>query len=260
MKLLCLTLVLGVSAIPGWALRQKLARVASAEAQIGTFATALSMFDEDCGRYPTTSEGLAALIKQPRDVPAEIWHKYLQGDLLPNDPWGHPYVYRCPGLHNTITFDVYSWGPDGKSKSGGEDPGEIGNWEPAPEVVTTGHWGPSGIAEVGAAAFVVVLALAWAERRFWKSEGNLHGVHALLWLAAAPALWMALPGGLGVRFLGPLGCVALCWGWLAALFFWTISGHRRGSPFSKFCAYVVIILMIVVVLLFMVAIVVPSFS
>ena len=58
-----------------------------------------------------------------------------------NDPWGHPNVYRCPGLHNTITFDVYSWGPDGKSKSGGEDPGEIGNWEPAPEVVTTGHWG-----------------------------------------------------------------------------------------------------------------------
>jgi type II secretion system protein G len=256
MKLIWLTLVLSMSAMTCWAIRWN-PRVTAAQADIAAFSMALKMFDDDCGRYPTTDEGLAALITRPPDVPSGKWKKYLDADRIPTDPWDHPYVYRCPGVHNTNSFDIYSWGPRGKSKSGGDVPGEIGNWTPTAEIVTTGDGALPGGAGVGVAVFLVVIALAWAERRFRKSEGNLHGVYALLWLAATPAFWMALPWVLGVWSLEPLGFVVLLGGWLAALLFWTISGRRRGSPFSKFCAYVVVFLILVFL---PVAIVIPSFS
>jgi general secretion pathway protein G len=72
--------------------------------------TALDVFETDNGRYPTTSEGLSALVSCPPGL--TTW----QGPyavLIPNDKWGHPYVYRCPGLANPSSFDLLSAGPDG---------------------------------------------------------------------------------------------------------------------------------------------------
>jgi general secretion pathway protein G len=95
--------------------------------QIAAFETGLGMFREDCGRYPTTTEGLAALITRPTGIPEGRWHgPYF--DHIPKDPWGHDYVYRCPGIHNTNRFDLYSCGPDGVTKSGGVDEDDIANW------------------------------------------------------------------------------------------------------------------------------------
>ena len=101
-----------------------LPRVRTGKADIAQFATALSMFYVDCGRYPTTVEGLGALLKRPVAIPEHLWRgPYVDARTLPKDPWGRPYVYEWPGKHNTNGFDIYSLGRDGK---GGDE--AIGNW------------------------------------------------------------------------------------------------------------------------------------
>ena len=70
----------------------------AAKIQIESFASALDLFYLDTGRYPTGSEGLAALVQRPGSIPA--WNgPYVKGGTIPNDPWGNPYVYRSPGQH-----------------------------------------------------------------------------------------------------------------------------------------------------------------
>jgi general secretion pathway protein G len=86
------------------------ARAILAQDAISTLTTALKSFELDNGRYPTTKEGLDALIKKPADDLPD-WHQHLTE--LPDDPWGHPYVYRCPGEDNA-DFSIFSSGPDGK--------------------------------------------------------------------------------------------------------------------------------------------------
>jgi type II secretion system protein G len=93
--------------------------------------TVLGMFKMDCGRYPTTEEGLNALITRPKDMPVHEWHgPYFDPPELPKDPWGHDYVYRCPGIHNPDGFDLFSCGPDGVSKTSGDDEDDFNNWNP----------------------------------------------------------------------------------------------------------------------------------
>jgi len=102
-------------------------RIAAAKIDTVAFTTALTMFQIDCDRYPTTGEGLGALINRPTAIPeGGKWRPYFAVDKLPKDPWGRPYVYECPGKHNPDRFDVYSLGPSGK---GGNE--AIGNWTPA---------------------------------------------------------------------------------------------------------------------------------
>jgi general secretion pathway protein G len=80
----------------------------------------------DVGRYPTTEQGLAALVQQPvLDPVPSGWMQTL--DTLPKDPWGHPYQYANPGQHGEI--DVWSLGADGQPGGQGND-ADIGNWEP----------------------------------------------------------------------------------------------------------------------------------
>ncbi len=75
------------------------------------------------GDYPTTSEGLQALITPPPDK-ADRWKgPYLQDSKIPLDPWKRAYVYRYPGTHNKTGYDLYSLGPDGQESSD-----DIGNW------------------------------------------------------------------------------------------------------------------------------------
>ena len=89
-------------------------------------AIALRALQADCGRYPTTEEGLGALIERPPAIPATQWHgPYVVSwwKTIPFDPWHRRYIYKCPGLHNTNGFDI-------SSSAGMDDPGtsEIGNW------------------------------------------------------------------------------------------------------------------------------------
>ncbi len=90
------------------------------------------MFSNDCGRFPTTAEGLQALITCPTNISQKLWKgPYIDPQqIIPVDVWGHAYVYRYPGIRNTNSYDLYSVGPDGVSKSGGGDPDDINNWDP----------------------------------------------------------------------------------------------------------------------------------
>ena len=99
------------------------ARKSKAITEIGSFKTAIQAFEIDCGRYPTSDEGLRALVQAPPGV-----QNYKQGGYMediPNDPWGHPYVYRAPGTHHPDGYDVFTMGADGHE--GGDD--DLGNWQ-----------------------------------------------------------------------------------------------------------------------------------
>jgi len=122
--LLVLVILAALAAIvtPKFAKRSEQARITQATTQIAQFEVALGAFEIDVGRYPTTSEGLDALVIRPAN--AEGWQQaYLQRDP-PADPWGNEYVYSYPGQYNQDGYDLYSFGPDGK-QGGGDD---ITNW------------------------------------------------------------------------------------------------------------------------------------
>lgn len=102
----------------------KQARAAAAQAQIANFKSALNNFEIDCGRFPTTAEGLDALINRPSSLGDNVqWRAYLDDNKVPLDPWGKAYIYLCPGTLNADGFDIYSLGPDGQQ--GTQD--DIGN-------------------------------------------------------------------------------------------------------------------------------------
>jgi len=98
------------------------AKRSAALTTIATFKTALAMFEIDNGGFPKGRDGLQSLITKPSGAKS-TWHKYLDSDKIPLDPWEKPYVYECPGRHNPDSYDVYSMGPTG---NGGND--AIGNW------------------------------------------------------------------------------------------------------------------------------------
>jgi type II secretion system protein G len=80
--------------------------------QMVAFKDALVRFYEDCGRYPTSEEGLAALIEKPADC--EAWKAYIGKDALTKDPWGHEYVYSVAG---ETSFEITSGGRKGDETS-----------------------------------------------------------------------------------------------------------------------------------------------
>jgi general secretion pathway protein G len=85
-------------------------KVKAAKIQIQSFSSALELFYLDAGRYPTTSEGLTALIKSTGGLSA--WNgPYLKGGSVPNDPWGKSYIYRSPA--ERAPFEIVSYGADG---------------------------------------------------------------------------------------------------------------------------------------------------
>jgi len=122
--LLVLVILATLTAIvaPKFTRRSEQAKVTAAGAEIANIQVALDSFEVDCGRYPTTEEGLAALYEQPAN--ADGWHgEYLKTGAS-SDPWGNPYVYIQPGRHNASSYDLYSYGPDGNEGSGDD----IDNW------------------------------------------------------------------------------------------------------------------------------------
>jgi general secretion pathway protein G len=86
-------------------------KVKTARIQLQSFASGLDLFYLDAGRFPSTSEGLAALMQRTPGVAA--WNgPYLKGNSLPNDPWSHPYIYRAPG--DRAPYEIISYGSDGQ--------------------------------------------------------------------------------------------------------------------------------------------------
>ncbi len=105
------------------------AKQTKARVQIENLSSALKMYRIDSGRYPTTEQGLEALVTQPQsgDIPKK-WKKggYLAKKQIPKDPWGNEYIYLSPGVHDD--FDISSYGDDGTP--GGEDKDkDINSWE-----------------------------------------------------------------------------------------------------------------------------------
>lgn len=99
------------------------AKIKAAEAQITEFGTALDTYEIKTGGYPTTQQGLDALVKQPSGM--DDWPGQLLSKGVPKDQWGNEWVYRSPGTHNTAGYDLFSYGPDGQ-QGGGDD---ITNWD-----------------------------------------------------------------------------------------------------------------------------------
>lgn len=91
-------------------------KVKAAKIQLQSFAAALDLFNLDAGRYPSTAEGLAALVRRAPGVSA--WNgPYLRGGAVPNDPWNNPYIYRAPGERGA--YDIMSYGSDGNQGGSG---------------------------------------------------------------------------------------------------------------------------------------------
>jgi general secretion pathway protein G len=86
-------------------------KVKAAKIQIESFSSALDLYYLDMGRYPGSSDGLVALVQRPGN--AQEWNgPYLKGGVVPNDPWGHPYVYRSPV--ERAPYEIVSFGADGQ--------------------------------------------------------------------------------------------------------------------------------------------------
>ena len=96
---------------------------------IATLEAALKLYKLDNGLYPTTEQGLEALVQQPETgTLTKKWRKggYLEKKKVPSDPWGTPYVYLSPGIHGD--YDIISYGLDGTA--GGEDEAkDVNNWD-----------------------------------------------------------------------------------------------------------------------------------
>ncbi len=104
------------------------ARIAEAKLQIKNFETALKLFKLDNGFYPSTEQGLEALITKPTTgrIPQNYREGgYLEQKKIPLDPWGNPYIYLCPGIQGD--YDIISYGADGKEGGEGKDT-DITNW------------------------------------------------------------------------------------------------------------------------------------
>lgn len=116
--------ILGALVVPKIMSRPDEARVVAAKQDVQALVQSLKLYKLDNGVYPSTEQGLKALVEKPTagQIPGN-WKSYL--DKLPNDPWGNAYVYLNPGIKSEI--DVMSYGADGQA--GGEGhAADIGSW------------------------------------------------------------------------------------------------------------------------------------
>lgn len=124
-ELMLVVVILGVLAavvLPNLGGKLGQAKDGAAKAQISTLDSALDQFEMDTGNYPTTEQGLQALVVDPG---VEGWHgPYLKKKNVPKDPWGKPYVYNAEPTKG-VNYDVYSVGKDGQENT--DD--DIGNWD-----------------------------------------------------------------------------------------------------------------------------------
>ena len=117
--------VLAGIAVQNLSKRAEWSRREATKANMKAIDTALSAYEMKVGDYPTTEQGLEALVKCPSDVEKEDWgdSSYLKD--VPKDAWGQKFVYKRPGEHNVDEYDLFSKGRD--RKEGTED--DIVNWQ-----------------------------------------------------------------------------------------------------------------------------------
>lgn len=127
-ELMVVLVIIGVLAaliVPNVLDRADDARVTAAKTDIANLNQALKLYRLDNQRYPTSEQGLQALVTKPTSGPAPTnWKPYLE--KLPNDPWSNPYQYLNPGVKGPI--DIMSFGADGKAGGEGKD-ADIGSWQ-----------------------------------------------------------------------------------------------------------------------------------
>jgi general secretion pathway protein G len=118
--------ILALVIVPRVIDRPDQARAARAQSDIAAISGAVNLYRLDNFRYPTTEQGLAALVNPPTTDPQPPnWATNGYMERLPIDPWGQPYQYLQPGVHGD--FDVFSYGADGVSGGTGPD-SDIGSW------------------------------------------------------------------------------------------------------------------------------------
>ena len=129
-EVMVVIVILGVLAaliVPKVMSRPDEARIAAAKQDIGSIVQALKLYKLDNMRYPTTEQGLQALVKKPTSAPVPPnWKGNGYLEKLPKDPWGNAFQYLQPGLHGEI--DVSSLGADGAAGGEGSD-ADIGSWD-----------------------------------------------------------------------------------------------------------------------------------
>jgi general secretion pathway protein G len=103
-------------------------RITAASVQIANLESVLELYRMDNARYPTTEQGLDALIHEADGAKSFPPGGYLQKRRIPEDAWGNPYEYEQPGQNNSHSFDLWSYGADGKPGGDGVD-ADIGNWD-----------------------------------------------------------------------------------------------------------------------------------
>jgi len=103
------------------------AQIAKATQDIRAYETALNLYRMDNFKYPTTDQGLQALVQQPNDSSVKNWKAGGYIDGLRKDPWGNDYLYVNPGTHGK-EYDLYTLGADGQDGGEGTN-ADIGNWE-----------------------------------------------------------------------------------------------------------------------------------
>ena len=127
-ELMVVLVIIGVLAaliVPNVLERTDDARMTAARTDITNIMQALKLYRLDNQRYPTSEQGLQALVAKPTSGPIPSnWKPYLE--KLPNDPWGRPYQYLNPGIKGAV--DVMSFGADGQSGGEGKD-SDIGSWQ-----------------------------------------------------------------------------------------------------------------------------------
>jgi general secretion pathway protein G len=129
-EIMVVVVILGILAalvLPNVMGRIGQAQSTKVKSDIRAYETALSLFKLDNFKYPTTDQGLEALVKQPADPSIRNWKEGGYITSLKKDPWGFNYQYVYPGTHGT-EYDIFTLGADGQQ--GGEgDNADIGNWE-----------------------------------------------------------------------------------------------------------------------------------
>ena len=117
--------ILAASVVPKIMSRPEQARIVKAKQDVMAIQNAMDLYRLDNGYYPSTQQGIKALVKKPTTQPVPSnWSGYLR--TLPIDPWGTPYHYLNPGKHSDI--DIWTYGPTGKPGGTGKN-AEIGNWD-----------------------------------------------------------------------------------------------------------------------------------
>jgi general secretion pathway protein G len=107
-----LAIIVAGIVLPRFNSRRPLARLKAAKAQISSLGTALAAFQVDNGHFPRGANGLMELTQRPPG--ATNWHGPYLERSVPPDPWGHAYIYECPGRHNPQSYDLSSISPDGQ--------------------------------------------------------------------------------------------------------------------------------------------------